>query len=57
VRFRSDGQEKLGKKSSPARSSFSGEAVLMVIDGEPPVDGDVWEAADDAQRRTANSGV
>jgi hypothetical protein len=36
---------------------FSGEAVLMVIDGEPPVDGDGWEVADDAQRRTANSGV
>jgi hypothetical protein len=36
---------------------FSGEPVLMVIDGEPSVDGDGWEVADDAQRRTANSGV
>jgi hypothetical protein len=29
----------------------------MVIDGEPPVDGDDWEVADDAQWRTANSGI
>jgi hypothetical protein len=36
---------------------FSGEVVLMVIDGEPSVDGDGWEVTDDAQRRTANSGV
>jgi hypothetical protein len=43
--------------SSPAGSSFPGEAVLMVIDGEPPVDGYGWEVADDAQRRTENSGV
>jgi hypothetical protein len=29
----------------------------MVIDGEPPVDGDGSEVEDDAPWRTANSGV
>jgi hypothetical protein len=47
-------REKKGRMGSPARS-FSGEAVLVVADGEAPVGCDSGEVADKVRTRAAGS--